>query len=493
MKTYLDAVMKIFSGVKNMLAYAKRNMLSILHRIIFLCVIALYVRVAIVFRDTLFNEKGATLAEAVERYGILLTCFLYSMAIAAYMNVPVSLFNMIGLFMYNPFETIKKARAVNSLMESPFVCFRVVTRGLFPKLVCDITEKNLETCRKVGLQNFKFEIVTDRELNIQTSNYVREVVVPSSYRTPNNTLYKARALHYCLSPNINILSPDDWIVHLDEETLLTEDVLHGILNFVATPNANIGQGVITYGGCGIENWLTTLLDGVRVCIDYGLFRFAMQFLHRPIFGFKGSFIVVKHSIEEKIGFDFGPKESIAEDLRFALTAWNTGYKFDFVHGVMKEKSTFSMTDFVKQRKRWFIGHFHVIWGNSLPLYCKMAVLPMNILNILLWTNVVNTILSFICPVPILKWQMTMYALLTYNILFMLAFGNFMSLCYRRYSVVQRLLIGFVSQCLVPVLGVVEAYTALKAFAQRNQISFEIVQKEVSTAAVSNVKETGTVV
>ncbi|XP_053378536.1 beta-1,4-mannosyltransferase egh-like [Mercenaria mercenaria] len=380
------------------------------------------------------------------------------------------------MLIYNPFKKVKRNNR-QAATETPFICFRVVTRGLFPKLVADVTEKNLEICRNVGIKNFKFEIVTDHPLNIQSFNYVREVTVPRDYHTPNGTLFKARALHYCLTQKINILSPDDWIVHLDEETLLSESALHGIVNFVSVPDSNIGQGVITYARSGVENWLTTLLDGIRVALDYGLFRLALQFFHRPVFGFKGSYIVVKMGIEEKIGFDFGPKESIAEDLRFALAAWHSGYRFDFVEGVMKERSTFSLADFVKQRKRWFMGHFHIVWGNTLPLYCKCAVMPMHISCMLLWTNVLNSVLPVWLPVPLSKWQLLIYALLTFHVFFLLAFGNFMSLCPRRYSVLLRVIIGFLSQFLMPVLGLAEAYSTIKGFRDRNKLTFDIVQKE----------------
>ena len=35
---------------------------------------------------------------------------------------------------------------------------------------------------------------------------------------------------------------DDFVIHLDEETVLTEDALRGILNFVSTNKHAIGQG-----------------------------------------------------------------------------------------------------------------------------------------------------------------------------------------------------------------------------------------------------------
>lgn len=454
-----------------------RRLTVFLKYVAFLFLLFLYAKLAFTLSDVLYNEDGPNVNDAFQKYGRLVTCLLYSVTAAIYLAVPVALFNIMGMVIYNPFSIQEDVDMTK--VPTPFICFRVVTRGLYPTLVENVTEKNLQTCQKFGLKNFKFEIVTDNSLNLPLSHAVREVVVPNEYRTPNRTLFKARALHYCLGQTINILSEDDWIVHLDEETQLTESVLRGIVNFMAQPNSNIGQGVITYGGGEIENWLTTLMDGVRTAIDYGLFRFALQFLHRPVFGFKGSFIVVKMKIEADVGFDFGPRESIAEDLRFALTAWNKGYRFDFVDGIMQEKSTFSLSDFVKQRKRWLIGHYHVIWNTSLPAYCKVAILPMHIGNLLLWMNIVNTVTSFTLPVPIMKWQLTLFLLMSSNLLFLLVFGNFMSLSQRRHHIVIKLLLCLVSQVLIPVLGITEAYAAFLGFINRNNLVFELVQKETT--------------
>ncbi len=44
---------------------------------------------------------------------------------------------------------------------------------------------------------------------------------PRDYRTKSGARFKARALQYCLEDDVNILQDSDWIVHLDEETLLT--------------------------------------------------------------------------------------------------------------------------------------------------------------------------------------------------------------------------------------------------------------------------------
>jgi egghead protein (zeste-white 4 protein) len=257
----------------------------------------------------------------------------------------------------------------------PFLFFRVVTRGLYPDLVKTNVERNIKTCYKVGLDNFKFEVVTDNALNLPKYALVRELVVPNDYQTLKNSLFKARALQYCNEPAVNILSNDDWVVHLDEETLLTESSTIGLANFASQGHGDIGQGVISYANEEIVNWWTTLADCVRVSVDLGMMRFSFRKLGCPLMGFKGSYIIVKESVEKDIGFDFGPKGSVAEDVMFALVAWGKGYKFNFVEGEMWEKSPFTLGDYIKQRKRWFVGHVFTLLSPEIPFKCKLGMIP----------------------------------------------------------------------------------------------------------------------
>ena len=47
---------------------------------------------------------------------------------------------------------------------------------------------------------------------------------------------------YCLEEGVNLLNDEDFVIHLDEETVLTEDAVRGILNFVSDNKHVIGQG-----------------------------------------------------------------------------------------------------------------------------------------------------------------------------------------------------------------------------------------------------------
>ena len=57
-------------------------------------------------------------------------------------------------------------------------------------LVHKNVERNLETVKKVGLENFVIEVVTDNALDLKKQPHVREIVVPENFVTNNKTLYK---------------------------------------------------------------------------------------------------------------------------------------------------------------------------------------------------------------------------------------------------------------------------------------------------------------
>ena len=58
-------------------------------------------------------------------------------------------------------------------------------------------DRNLEIVKKVGLENFVIEVVTDNALDLKKQPHVREIVVPANYVTKNKTLYKGMLTLNC--------------------------------------------------------------------------------------------------------------------------------------------------------------------------------------------------------------------------------------------------------------------------------------------------------
>lgn len=396
---------------------------------------------------------------------------------APYLSIPVAIFNCAGLFFYNPFQNNKVSQF--TISSSPFICFRVVTKGDIPGFVIQTVISNKDLCLRFGLQRFIFQIVSDSPIECTQNNKIQEIIVPESYQTRNGSLYKARALNYCLESHVNSLTKNTWIVHLDEETLLTEESLSGILHFVTNGDADIGQGPISYAnGKNINNWITTLADSFRSAIDYSLFRFQFAFLNRPVFGFKGSYIVVRNSVEMDVGLDNGPDGSIAEDCFFALNAWSKGYKFGFITGEMHEISPFTLKDFICQRRRWFVGQMYIILYNGIPFVYKLGISLTLICSILMPISFSNVIIDTFYPFQIPLTLCCLNGFVGGTFSFLYCFGTFIS-CERRNWSGIRLIIVCVFSCLivVPIAIVMESIAVyLGLFTLRSNV-FHVVQKD----------------
>ncbi|KOC69294.1 Beta-1,4-mannosyltransferase egh [Habropoda laboriosa] len=301
------------------------------------------------------NSKKETFDPWVQ-YGFLGALTLYFLRTLTFLSFPQVLFNFVGLTIYNTFPD--KIVLKGSPLLAPFICIRIVTRGDYPQLVRQNVQRNLTLCLETGLENFQIEVVSDKSIGLFRQRRIREIVVPPNYRTSSGALFKARALQYCLENSVNELADRDWIVHLDEETLLTENSVRGILNFVLDGKHQFGQGLITYANEDVVNWITTLADSFRVADDMGKLRLQFTMFHKPFFSMKGSYVVSQMGAERQVSFNNGLDGSVAEDCFFAMKAFTEGYTFNFVDGEMWEKSPFTLWDFVQQRKRWLqVGPF----------------------------------------------------------------------------------------------------------------------------------------
>lgn len=211
---------------------------------------------------------------------------------------------------------------------------------------------------------FDIEVVTDLEVASKIgAPYAHYLVVPPDYTPPNGAKWKARALHYLLEKSSARTQAQDspknvWVLHMDEESLLTPEAMAGIHRFInASENAQkIGQGEIKYNAHRYgDNWLITSMDALRTGDDLGRFRLQFSLFGRALFGMHGSFILVPAEVETAIGFDLGGKGSVTEDAYFALKATERGYRFGWVDGFIREQSPYTITALMRQRRRWFCG------------------------------------------------------------------------------------------------------------------------------------------
>ena len=263
-----------------------------------------------------------------------------------------------------------------------------VSRGHQPATLKRATSQTQTVLDELGV-NYALEVVTDVAIDADnrlpnTGGDVFYYVVPSDYQTPGGARYKARALQYLLEQRTERLNgradaSQVWVLHLDEESILTQECVFGMGEHVEkydlsrTPGA-IGQGEILYNSYRYgDNALVTATDSFRTGNDLGVFRMSYKGFKRPLAGMHGSYVLTPARVEREITWDVGGHGSITEDAYFALLAMQRGVKFDWVEGYIREQSPFSMGDIVRQRRRWFSGLFQIALDPSLNFMTTLAL------------------------------------------------------------------------------------------------------------------------
>nr|CAG4650193.1 EOG090X07AI [Sida crystallina] len=409
-----------------------------------------------------------------EIYGAF-ALLLYLCRYLSLLGLPQVLVNFLGLLCFNAFPDTPKLK--KCLKPSPYICFRVVTRGDYPELVTDNVQRNINICRDAGLEKFVVEVVTDKSISLVANEVKREVVVPTSYATKSGAMFKARALQYCLEDDVNTLEDNDWIVHLDEETLLTPGVVHGIINFINEDKHQFGQGTITYANEEIVNFFLTLCDTVRVADDMGKIRFQLRVFNKPLFGWKGSFVVSKVGAERSVTFDNGRDSSVAEDAFFGLLAASKGYSFGFVEGEMWEKSPFTLMDFLQQRKRWLQGLLLVVHSQRIPFRYRLLLGCSVYSSVTMPLTTANVILQPMFPLPMPPIIDFLVCFIGGTLLYMYIYGVIRSFHIRRVGLLKYAVMLVSNIVITPFKLVVENTAVIWALLS-NKHKFFVIGKAI---------------
>jgi egghead protein (zeste-white 4 protein) len=300
-------------------------------------------------------------------------------------------FGLIGLLTYRRWHESPPGEPLTTL-----VCFRIVSRGQNAEaLASTVTNIRLEMQRSRCFP-YRIEAVTDLPVDVPTAPDFVHLVVPETYQTPNRSLYKARALQYALEASD--LPDDAWMMHLDEESHITGSVVKGIQAAVAEEEASgehrIGQGAILYHRHVCAKPFLSLADMLRTGDDLGRFYFQHR-IGVTIFGLHGSFILVRNSVEKEVGFDFGPVGSITEDAFWALVQMGQGRRCRWVDGFIVEQAPERVRDFIKQRRRWFIGLIKCVRSTPVALRWRIPLGLATAIWAVSWVGILATYLNLI--------------------------------------------------------------------------------------------------
>ncbi|KAJ3085073.1 hypothetical protein HK102_000348 [Quaeritorhiza haematococci] len=217
------------------------------------------------------------------------------------------------------------------------------------------------------------------------------VVVPKDYKTDEGKgRYKARALDY-FRKHMR-LTRHDWTLHMDEESTIDAESLRRCFDFIRYDKADWGQGVILYNSNKDLYWKNpffAVADAIRVGDDLARFHIQYSLFRRPIFGAHGSFLLLNGQVENIVTWDFA---TLAEDFEFSHKAWELGYTCGPIHGFVREQSPQNIRDFMKQRRRWYMGIRDLKGMYGLPK-----------ISLILWTIGVYGLIGTVINIPFSIW------------------------------------------------------------------------------------------
>lgn len=191
----------------------------------------------------------------------------------------------------------------------------------------------------------RLDVVTDLPVDLP------HIQVPQDFQ-PRHARFKARALeYYRIHSNFG---EHDWVLHLDEETIVDAACLEACLLYCRRSPHFMGQGTIFYNNHRFwHHPLMAVADCMRTTDDLGKFFAQYAWLNWPVFGVHGSFFLVKGTLENEITWDW--PQWLTEDHTFSSMAMKQGNKCGFIDGFAWEQSPHTALDLLKQRRRWVVG------------------------------------------------------------------------------------------------------------------------------------------
>lgn len=186
---------------------------------------------------------------------------------------------------------------------------------------------------------------------------------------------------------------------------------------------------------------------------------------------------LKVHAEKAVSFDNGIDGSVAEDCFFAMRAFAQGYTFNFIEGEMYEKSPFTLTDFLQQRKRWLQGILLVVRSTEIPLRNKV-LLGISLCSwITMPLSTSNMIFAAIYPIPCPNLIDFVCAFIAGFNIYMYVFGVIKSFSLYRFGLVKFLACVLGALCTIPINVVIENVAVIWGLVGKKN-KFYVVQKDV---------------
>ncbi|RNA20495.1 beta-1-4-mannosyltransferase egh-like [Brachionus plicatilis] len=195
------------------------------------------------------------------------------------------------------------------------------TKGDQPELLQKNVFNNIYTCLKLGFDKFQIEITSNRPI-MPSSPYIREKVAHS--KNMNSTIPKTD------SNLSDFIDDESWILLMNEDFILTEQVLCDIVNFSMIDKNCFAIGTVTTDQVepSFEN-----ISALYTIGRYLIFRhFYAKFPH--LLSPQYTFILCKNTLYRKILFKQKECSSLADKRCIVNLVTNEGHSMEWINGQM---------------------------------------------------------------------------------------------------------------------------------------------------------------
>lgn len=206
----------------------------------------------------------------------------------------------------------------------------------------EIVERIFATLRSYELGIELFVLKEEKDTFAYSSQLL---IVPLSFRTPNRSLRKLRALQFGIEELTRRgFGAETYLVHLDDDSIPSKEYFEHVLRM----DELAGQGNLRLREHG-RHLLSTLADMGRVsdCDAYCTFhnrRGKPNAVH-------GEGLVLRADVEAAIGWDFGTFGG--EDWLMGQLLRAHGIPFGYIPHAIAIAPPVTSRDFFRQRRRWF--------------------------------------------------------------------------------------------------------------------------------------------
>jgi len=400
---------------------------------------------------------------------------------------PIAAISGYGILRCSPKEDFHLERRAQS--GDYKVVFQITTRG-FNKEAVERSVKSVLYWAPKYLKNYEVWVVTEEDVDkgffekLKEVNggekVVKVVYVPSDYKTPNNTRYKARALHYAaeLRKRLRYDPEKTWVYLMDEESIVGEDTVLGIVDFIENESKKgrlVGQGLIVYPNFWGKNILASLEDSIRAGDDISRYNLQAK-MGKVVVGVHGSHLLYRLDVEEKVGWDFGLVR--AEDTMFGLLVNKYfGSVLGWLKGKLYEQSPFSIREFMKQRRRWVWGSLDILLKRGVGLKYKLVVVASVISWLSSLPSIVVAYINLVYPTPLphplasipLGFSIATLAYIYWE-------GSKLNLQPTRKDSLWRRVLNVLAIPVIAPLEGLAAWYGLLTYRKSREIGFEVIKK-----------------